>query len=151
MRLESLAGSVLDHKYRIEIQLSRGATRVYFQATHLGITCVKTLAELVRRCPSAGHVLLAVGLRFALGGAVELEYGVDADLPDSLEHGSPLVIDSDFALVFVAAQFTFDGDVSTLVEGAGEVSQLPEGDASMPFGPGFPSPGVILPGRFGRD
>jgi hypothetical protein len=48
---------------------------------------------------------ITIGVRFALGSAVELEYGVDADLPDSLRDGSPLVADSDFALVFVAAQF----------------------------------------------
>jgi hypothetical protein len=75
---------------------------------------------------------MAVGARFPLGTGVELEYGVDADLPHSLRDGSPPVTNSDFALVFVAAQFTLDGDVSTLGEVAGEVSQLPEGDASMP-------------------
>src|SRR5262249_41829615 len=56
-----------------------------------------------------------------------------------------------FALVFVAAQLALDGDVSTLCESAGEVSQLPEGDASMPLGPRFPASGVILPGRFGGE
>jgi hypothetical protein len=90
---------------------------------------------------------MAVGARFPLGGTVELEYGVDADLPHSLRDGCSPVTDSDFALVFVAAQFTLDGDVSTLGEVAGEVSQLPEGDASMPLGPRFPPSGVILPGR----
>jgi hypothetical protein len=30
---------------------------------------------------------MAVGARFPLGGAVELEYGVDADLPHSLRDG----------------------------------------------------------------
>ena len=90
---------------------------------------------------------MAVGARFPLGGAVELEYGVDADLPHSLRDGSHPVTDSDFALVFVAAQLTLDGDVSTLSEVAGEVSQLPEGDASMPLGPRFPASDVILPPR----
>ena len=80
-----------------------------------------------------GHLQMAVGVRFALGGAVELEYRVDADLPHSLRDGSLLVADSDFALVFVTAQFPLDGDMSTLGEVAGEVSQFPEGDASMPF------------------
>jgi hypothetical protein len=55
------------------------------------------------------------------------------------------------ALVFVAAQFTLDGDVSTLGEVAGEVSQLPEGDASMPLPPRFPRSGVILPGRLSGE
>jgi hypothetical protein len=40
---------------------------------------------------------MAVGARFPLGGAVELEYGVDADLPHSLRDGSPQVTDSNFA------------------------------------------------------
>jgi hypothetical protein len=92
-----------------------------------------------------------IGVRFAIGGAVELEYGVDADLPESLGDGSPLVADSNFALVFVATQFALDGSVSTLGEGAGEVGQLPKGDASMPLGPRFPRSGVILPGRLGGE
>ena len=85
-----------------------------------------------------GHLHMAVGVRFALGRAVELEYGVDADLPHSLRDGSLLVTDSDFALVFVTAQFPLDDDMSTLGEVAGEVSQFPEGDASTPLGAGFP-------------
>jgi hypothetical protein len=44
---------------------------------------------------------------------------------------SPPVTGNDFPLVFVAAQFTLDGDVSTLSEVAGEVGQLSEGDASI--------------------
>ena len=94
---------------------------------------------------------MAVVIGFTLNGAVELEHGVDADFPDSLRDGSPLGADSDFALVFVAAQFALDGDVSALNEGAGEVSQFPEGDASMPLGPRFPRSGVILSGRFGGE
>ena len=38
MRLESLPGSVLDQKYRIDRQLGRGAMGAVFQATHLGTT-----------------------------------------------------------------------------------------------------------------
>src|SRR4030095_6572249 len=49
------------------------------------------------------------------------------------------------------AQFPLDDDMSTLGEAAGEVSQFAEGDASMPFGSGFPGSCVILPGRFGRE
>src|SRR5262245_13234063 len=90
-------------------------------------------------------------VRFAPGRAVELEYGVDADLPHALRDGSLLVADSNFALVLATAQFPLDGDVSTLGEVAGEVSQFPEGDASMPLGAGFPSSGVILPGRLGSE
>jgi hypothetical protein len=65
---------------------------------------------------------MAISARFPLGGAIELEYGVDADFPHPLRNGSPPVADSDFALVFVAAQFALDGDVSTLSEVAGKVS-----------------------------
>lgn len=36
MRLESLPGSILDHKYRIDHQLGSGAMGAVFQATHLG-------------------------------------------------------------------------------------------------------------------
>ena len=57
--------------------------------------------------------------------------------------------DSDFALLFVAGQFALDGDVSPLRERAGEVSQLPESDASIPLPPRFPPSDVILPRRFG--
>ena len=63
----------------------------------------------------------------------------------------PLGADSDFALLFVAGQFALDGDVSPLRERAGEVSQLPESDASMPLDPRFPSSDLILLRRFGGE
>jgi hypothetical protein len=44
------------------------------------------------------------------------------------------------SLVFVAADFSLDCHARTFGEGAGEISQLPEGDASMPLGPRFPFP-----------
>ena len=93
---------------------------------------------------------MVVVIRFALDSAVELEYGVDADFPDSLRDGSPLGADSDFARRFVAPPLALDGDGSPLREHAGEVSQLLEGDASMPLGPRFPLE-VILPRRFGGE
>ena len=52
---------------------------------------------------------------------------------------------SDFALLFVAGQFALDGDVSPLRERAGEVSQLPESDTSMPLPPRLPPSDVTLP------
>jgi hypothetical protein len=55
---------------------------------------------------------VVVVFRFALDSAAELEHGVGADFPDSLRDGSPLRADSDFALLFVAAQFVLDGGVS---------------------------------------
>jgi len=94
---------------------------------------------------------VVVVIRLALDSAVELEHGVDADFPDSLRDRSPLGADSDFALLFVAGQFALDGDVSPLRERDGEVSQLPEGDASMPLPPRFPPSDVILPRRFGGE
>ena len=36
MRLESLPGSVLDHQYKIDQQLGRGAMGAVFQATRIG-------------------------------------------------------------------------------------------------------------------
>jgi len=89
---------------------------------------------------------MAVVIRFALGGAVEPEHGIDADFPDSLRDGSPLGPDSDFAQVFVAADFSLDRHVRTFGEGAGEVGQFAERDASMPLGPRFP-----LPASFFQD
>ena len=55
--------------------------------------------------------------------------------------------ESDVALVFVAAQFALDSNMGTLDESGGELSKLPEGDASMPLGPRFPRPGFTLPRR----
>jgi hypothetical protein len=76
---------------------------------------------VVRRCPSAGHLLVAVFIRFALGGAVELENGIDADFPDWLRDASPLVSDSDFALVFVAADFSL---IATCARRAAETRRV---------------------------
>ena len=57
---------------------------------------------------------MVVVIRFALDSAVELEYGVDADFPDSLRDGSPLGADSDFARRFLAPPLALDGDGSPL-------------------------------------
>ena len=47
MRLESLPGSVIDQKYRIDRQLGRGAMGAVFQATHLGTTRPVALKVIV--------------------------------------------------------------------------------------------------------
>jgi len=47
MRLDSLPGSVLDHKYRIDQQLGRGATGAVFQATHIGTMRTVALKVIV--------------------------------------------------------------------------------------------------------
>jgi hypothetical protein len=88
---------------------------------------------------------MTIAGRFVLGGAVELEQGVGADFPDSLRDRRLLIANGDFPLVFVAAQFALYCHASTFPEHAGEVSQLPERDAAMPFRTRFPTAGVILP------
>ena len=47
MRLESLPGSILDRKYKIEQQLGRGAMGAVFQATHLGTMRTVALKVIV--------------------------------------------------------------------------------------------------------
>ena len=47
MRLESVPGSVLDHKYRVDHQLGRGAMGAVFQATHLGTMRTVALKVIV--------------------------------------------------------------------------------------------------------
>ena len=64
---------------------------------------------------------------FTLGGAIELEHRVDADFPDSLSDGGFLCADGEFALVFMAAEFAFDGHMGAFGEGAGELGEFPEG------------------------
>jgi serine/threonine protein kinase len=47
LRLESLPGSILDQKYRIERQLGKGAMGAVFQAVHLGTTRTVALKVIV--------------------------------------------------------------------------------------------------------
>ena len=107
--------------------------------------------ELKRRCPSAGHLLLILVRDFAFGCAIELQDGVDTDLPDSLGEGGLLCTDDEFALVFVAAEFALDGYMGAFGEGAGEIGEFPEGHASMPLGARFPRSGIVLPGCLGGE
>jgi hypothetical protein len=97
-----------------------------------------------------GHLLLIL-VSLGLGGAIQLQHGVDADFPNSLGESGLLSANGVFALVFVAVEFSFDGHVRTLGEGAGEVGQFPEGHTSMPLGARFPGSGTVLPGRLGRE
>jgi hypothetical protein len=83
---------------------------------------------------------MAVVIRFALGGSVELEHGGDADFPGSLRDGRPLGANNDFALIFVAAQFALDGHVRTFGQGGGEVGQFTGRLAES-----APAPSVRLP------
>jgi hypothetical protein len=104
-----------------------------------------------RRCPLAGHLLVILVRGFTLGRAIELQDGVDADFPDSLGEGGLLCADGEFALVFMTAEFAFDGNMGAFGEGAGEIGQFAEGDASMPLGARFPGSGIVLPGRLGGE
>ena len=61
--------------------------------------------NLKKRCPLAGHLLLILVGDFAFGCAIELQDGVDTDLPDSLGEGGLLCADGEFALVFVAYHY----------------------------------------------
>jgi hypothetical protein len=57
-----------------------------------------------------GHLLLIL-VSLGLGGAIQLQHGVDADFPDSLGQRGLLGAYDEFALVFVAAEFSFDSHV----------------------------------------
>lgn len=52
MRLESLPGSILDHKYKIDQQLGRGAMGAVFQATHIGTMRTVALKVIVPKLAS---------------------------------------------------------------------------------------------------
>ena len=104
-----------------------------------------------KEMPLAGHLLLSLVRGFTLGNALEFLDGVDTDFPDSLGNGGLLCADSEFALVFVASEFAFDGYMSAFGEGASEIGEFPEGDAPMPLGARFPGSGIVLPGRLGGE
>jgi serine/threonine protein kinase len=55
MRLESLPGSVLDHKYKIEQQLGRGAMGAVYQATHVGTMRTVALKVIVPKLAAAAE------------------------------------------------------------------------------------------------
>src|ERR1700744_3268318 len=66
-------------------------------------------------------------LRRWFGGAIQLENRVHPDLPDGLFRVGLL------ALVLAAAQLAPDLDMSTLLERGGELTELAEADATVPF------------------
>ena len=49
-----------------------------------------------------------------LGGAIELQDGVDTNFPDSPGDGGVLRAAGEFALVFVTEEFAFDGHMGAL-------------------------------------
>ena len=82
---------------------------------------------------------------------VELKHPVDADFPNSQWDGCSLGADSDFALLFVAAQFALKVDVTPLEIVPAKSASFPNGDISMPLPPRLPPSDVILPRRFGGE
>ena len=85
---------------------------------------VEVMWSVEGRCPLVGHLLLIL-VSLGTGGAIQLQHGVDPDFPDSLSESGLLCADGEFALVFVAALFAFNGDVGAFGEGSSEVGQFP--------------------------
>ena len=73
------------------------------------------------RCPLAGHLLLILVRSFAFSCAIEFQDGVDTDFPDSVAEGGLMCADGEFALVFVAAEFSLDSNMGAFGEGASEI------------------------------
>ena len=67
-----------------------------------------------KEMPLSGRLQVLVR-SFGLGRAIEFQDRVDTDFPDSLGDGGPLCADGEFALVFVAAEFAFDGHMRAFV------------------------------------
>ena len=109
------------------------------------------LWDVKGRCPLVGHLLMILVRGFALRGAIELQDRIDTDFPYALGEGRLLGADGEFPLVFMAAEFAFDGDVRAFVEGASEIGKFPEGHAAMPLGARFPGSGIVLSGRLGSQ
>ena len=75
-----------------------------------------------------GRFIVFLILGGGLLSAVQLEDRVDPNLPDA-----PLRVRL-LAVVLAAAQFAFDLDMCALGERVGELRELAEDDATMPFG-----------------
>src|SRR5581483_10877448 len=80
--------------------------------------------------------------RNRFGGAVELEDRAHPDLPDGLLRVCLL------AVISAATQLALDLDMSALLERGGELSQLAEDNAAVPFGV-LDVFAVLLVGGFG--
>src|SRR5882724_7997701 len=77
----------------------------------------------------SGRFLAAILiLRTGFLSPVQLENGIDADLPNAALEVRVL------GRYFATAQFAFDLDASTLGQGGSELGELAEDHAAMPFG-----------------
>src|SRR6202167_4772400 len=75
-----------------------------------------------------GHFIVILIFRGGLFGAVQLQDRSDPNFPDALLRGRLL------ALVLPAAQFAFHLDMCAFGERLGELRELAEDDATVPFG-----------------
>src|ERR1700683_409519 len=75
-----------------------------------------------------GSIVGILLFRAGLLGAIQLKNRVHPNLPDGLLAAGL------FAVIFPAAQLAFDLNVSALLERAGELAELAENDATVPFG-----------------
>ena len=75
-----------------------------------------------------GHFIVILIFRGGLFGAVQLQDRSDPNFPDALLRVRLL------ALVLPAAQFAFHLDMCALGERLGELRELAEDDATVPFG-----------------
>jgi hypothetical protein len=88
-------------------------------------------------CPSEGQIgclRSRSGVGLVALGAVELQDGVHADLPDPAPHVHHGLLLADILDVLAAAQLALDLDVRSLHEGGCPLAELAPGNAAMPFG-----------------
>jgi hypothetical protein len=69
------------------------------------------------------------------------------DFGDPVLEGGPL----DFILYLAMPESAFEGDELPLLEGLGELREVPPGIDAMPFGTGFVVAFVVLPALLGCD
>ena len=130
MQLESLPGSVLDQKYRVERQFGKGAMGAVFQATHLGTTRPVALKVIVPK--------LAENLEFAQRFKREAEAAGRLTHPNVVnvtDFGVTRVEDRDLA--YLVMEY-LEGDARGLLER--------QSAADLQFPPGRALPGRTAPG-----